>query len=161
MANAPDVNSDEYFETYNPWHIEYLHDEWGEDDTTYPFLSTYLQGTGWNIKLDYMPPTSENPNGLFRLQLVDEDGQSKDMFGPVNILIRGSDGETKAVPVTGVAHGIAFVEDPATVEGLKWYLNKDNFDILMEFEKYNERHRTKARWESTPGFFQSAIDIML
>lgn len=38
---------------------------------------------------------------------------------------------------------------------------KDYEDILLEFDKYNERHKTKAHWWSEPGSFNHAIDTML
>ena len=80
---------------------------------------------------------------------------------PVNILIRGADGETKNVPVTDVTDGVAYITDPGAVAVLMDYLNTDQFDILLEFDKYNERHKTKAHWWSEPGFFNHAIDTML
>lgn len=145
----------------NPWRKDYFHNEWGEDITDSPFIYTVLDGTSWNIHIDYIPPTDEMRWGLFRVYLVDDEGHITDSFGPVNILIRGSDGETNALEITGTRDGITFIEDPSTIEELKYYLNQSMFDIRMEFEKYNERHATQARLESYPGLFLEAIDKLL
>lgn len=146
---------------FNPWRKDFLHNEWGEDDPNYPYLYTVLDGTSWNIQLDYMPPRSEADWESFRFYLLDRDGHITSSYAPVNILIRGSDGETKFVEVTGTRDGITFVEDPTTVEALKYYLDHESFDIRMEFGKYNERHATQSRWECHPGSFQEAIDKFL
>ncbi|MGM9851307.1 MAG: hypothetical protein ACI306_04105 [Muribaculaceae bacterium] len=38
---------------------------------------------------------------------------------------------------------------------------KDYEDIRMEFDKYNERHATQARWEASPGSYGEAINKLL
>lgn len=140
----------------NPWRLDYFKNDRG--DTTSPMIYAVLSGTAWDIHIDYH---QNHGAGTFRIYIEDDEGHKEDMYAPVNILVRGSDGETRIVEVTGVRNGIVFIEDPATVEGLSMYLNNDNFDILMEFSKYNERHSTKARWESAHGCFKSAIDKWL
>lgn len=152
---------EEQFERRNPWHKEYFKDEWGEPNTSKPYIYTTLQGTSWNIHIDYSLDSSDGPYELFRLYLVDEEGHITSSYGPVNILIRGSDGVTQEVEVTGTRGSVTFIEAPSTVMTLKHYLDQEEFDILMEFEKYNERHTTKATWYCDPGFFQHAIDTML
>lgn len=153
-------SGEDYTLTANPWTKDYFHNEWGEDDMDSPFIYTVLGSTPWNLKLDYIPPTSAQPTGLFRFSLLNDEGGYEDMFGPVNILIRAADGETKAIKVTGVKNSVAFVEDPATVTSLKRHLDQDDFDILMQFEKYNERHRVQTRWESTPGLFMKVTNAI-
>lgn len=160
FSNAMGENSDEYFETFNPWQVHNFVNEWGEE-TEHKFLSTVIQASGWDINIQYKPGETQLPQGAFRFSIIDDDGHTEEMWGPVNIYIRGSDGETKAVEVTGVRDNLAFVEDPNTVAELKYYFDQENFDIRMEFEKYLERHTSQGRWESTPGFFKRAIETML
>lgn len=160
-ADTPEASFEERFELMNPWHKGYFKNEWGEDNPNQPYIYTTLSGAAWNIHIGYeSAQSSQTTSGVFGLYIMDSDGKTS-MFGPVNILVRGSDGETMSVPVTDVSDGVAYIADPGAVEGLKVYLNSDQFDILMEFDKYNERHKTQAHWWSESGFFQHAIDTML
>ena len=161
FATVLDENSDEYFDINNPWHLDYFKNEWGETDTSHPMIYTTLQGTGWNIHVDYQLGGSQASSGTFRFYIVDNDGVIQHIFGPAYIYVRGEDGQTSSVPVTGVQNSVVFVENPSTVKYLIHHFNQDYLDILIEFEKYNERHSTKARWESTSGFFERAIKTML
>lgn len=145
----------------NPWRKDFFQNEWGEDITNSPYLYTVLNGSGWDIHIDYIPPTSDFRWGAFRFWLLDNDGRLTSSYGPVNILVRGSDGETNSIEVTGTRDGITFVEEPASIETLKHYLNQESFDIRMEFEKYNERHSTQARWNSSDSSLLEAIDKLL
>ena len=162
LANAAEMNGDDDgLSLGNPWRKDYFHNEWGEDMPEHPYIYTTLSGSAWNIHIGYESAQSTGTaSGVFGLYIMDDDYRKTSMLEPVNILVRGSDGETKIVPVTAVNNGVAYIADPETVEGLKAYLNSEQFDILMEFDKYNERHQTKARWDY-PGFFQEAIDKML
>jgi len=159
-TDIPEETFEEQFDTFNPWRVEHFLNEWGEE-TEHKFLSTVIQASGWNINIQYKPGDTQLPQGAFRFSIVDDDGHTEEMWDPVNIYIRGSDGETKAVEVTGVRNNLAFVEDPNTVAALKYYFDQENFDIRMEFEKYLERHTSQGRWESTPGYFNRAVEILL
>lgn len=160
MDNMPKETEEEIFERYNPWSLDYFKNEWGEIDSSNPMLYTTLSGTGWDIHVDYIPITQHNPDESFRFYILDSDSIITTMDGPVNIIVRGSNGVTCDVPVTGVRNSIAFIEDPSTVAGLKMCFDKEDFDIKMEFDKYNERHATQARWTS-PGFLVKSIENML
>lgn len=151
----------ERFDRFNPWHKMYFQNEWGEPDTDKPYLSAPLHGNSWDISLDYMPPEEDYPYGSFRLYLVDRDGHMTSSYGPVNFLIRGSAGEAKIVTITGTKDGFTFIEDQSTVYALKHYLDQEEFDFQLEFEKYNERHVTRGKWYCDKGFFQHAIETML
>lgn len=145
----------------NPWRKDYFKNEWGEKNENSPMIYTILTGTGWDIHIDYVPPTEESRWGLFRLYLVDEDGKMTNSSGPVTIQVRNIEGDTDVVEVTGTRDGVTFIEDPTSIEILKHYLDQETFDIRVEFEKYNERHATQARWEIASGSFQEAIDKLL
>ena len=161
FAKHPEESFEERFESMNPWRKAYFKNEWDEDRPDKPYLYTTLSGTGWGIQISYESAESTNTlSGVFAIFITDEHGKTS-MYGPVNILVRGSDDETKIMPVTEVHDGVAYIADPYVVEGFKEYLNSDQFDILLEFEKYNERHKTKAHWWSEPGFFKHAVETML
>lgn len=160
LANCISEDSDEYFELHNRWHIQHFKNEWGEE-TDRGYIYTILSGTGWNMRIDYIPGDEQAPNGVFRFSIVDNEGFIEDMDGPANIIVREANKETYEVDVKGVQGSMAFVEDALSVEGLKQILDQGSFDILMEFEKYNERHRCQAKFEDTPGFFSRAETSML
>ena len=153
-----DVNSDEYFETHNRWKLSHFTNEWGEEKPDDPFLYTTLYSSQWNIRVDYIPPYSDNPHGLFRFSILDKDGHKENSYGPVDIIVRGTDGETKSVEITATENGFTYVQDPATVEGLKYYFDHEDFDIKIEFENYLERHSAQSHWTCYPGFFTRAIN---
>lgn len=161
LAKYPEESFEDRFESMNPWRRGYFKNEWDEDLPDKPYLYTTLPGTGWDIYIGYESAlSSQTASGVFGFSIMDEHGKTS-MYGPVNILVRGTDGETKVLLVTRVDKGVAYVADPAEVEGFKYYLNTDQFDILLEFDKYNERHKTQAHWWSEAGFFQHAIETML
>ena len=145
----------------NPWRKDYFKNEWGEQNSDSPFIYTVLDGSGWDIHIDYIPPTEEMRWGLFRFYLLDSDGHLTSSYGPVNILVRGADGETSSIEATGTRDGITFVEDPSEIETLKHYLDEESFDIQLEFEKYNERHKTQAHWDACKGSFEEAKNKLL
>lgn len=145
----------------NPWRKDYFHNEWGEDILDEPFIYTSLDGQGWNIHIDYILPDNQATSGVFRIYLLDHNYRKTDSRGPVNILVRGSDGETRTIEVTGTRDGITFIEEPSAVSLLTYYLNQETFDIRMEFDKYNERHAAQARWEASPQSFQEAVTKLL
>lgn len=161
LAMAADMNEDEGLTIGNPWRKDYFHNEWGEEITDSPFIYTILDGTGWKIQIDFIPPTQEWRWGMFRFYLLDNDYRKTSSYDPVNILVRGSDGETRVIDVTETRDGITYVIEPSAITLLSHYLDQETFDIRMEFDKYNERHATQARWESSPGSYQEAITKLL
>ncbi|MDE7438765.1 MAG: hypothetical protein K2M93_09810 [Muribaculaceae bacterium] len=161
LEDWPEESDEERFEYANPWRLNHFKNEWGEENPNAPFLSTNLQSTPWDINLDFVPSDDITPAGSFRLYIMDSDGMKTDLMGPVSMYVRGADGETYSLEITGVRDGIVFIEDPATVIALKEYLNNEEFDFRLEFEKYLERHSTQGHWSSTPGFFQRAVDKLL
>lgn len=160
-SQLPEESFEDRFECFNPWHKDYFKNEWGEQDLTKPYLYATMGGSNWNIHIDYLPADSEDPYGIFRFYIVDSDGYITSSYEPVNILVRGSDGETMVVDVTGTRDYVTFVEDPSTVYALMQMLDQETFDIQMQFGKWNERHSTQAKWYCDPGFFRHAIDTML
>ena len=161
LAMAADMNEDDGLSIGNPWRKGYFKNEWGEDNPNLPYIYTTISGSAWDIHVGYESAKStKTASGVFGIYIMDEHGHTS-MYAPVNILIRGADGETKNVPVTDVTDGVAYITDPGAVAVLMDYLNTDQFDILLEFDKYNERHKTKAHWWSEPGFFNHAIETML
>ena len=160
-SNAPQADLEDCFEFRNPWHKEYFHNDWGEDDTAHPMLVTHIIGESlWNLRIEYIPPTEDLPLEWFRV-FITEDGNITSMYGPAEILVRGSDGETHNVEVSTVEDYAAYIGEPSSVNILKYYLNQDQFDIRINFEKWNERHHTQGRWWSDAGYFQRAINTML
>ena len=143
------------------WHINYFNNEWGEPNKEDAFLYTTIGGNAWNIRVDYIPSSEEYPYGSFRFSIRDKYGYLEKSSGPVYIIVRGPDGETKNVEVAGTNNSLTFVEDPATVYALKLYFDQYDFDIKMEFDKWLERHSTQGRWIATPGDFQKAIETLL
>ena len=93
--------------------------------------------------------------------LENNDGRSENLYAPGNSLVRGSDGEAKTIPVSKFSGGTIYIADPMAVESLKEYLNNHEFDLLLDFEKYLERHKTKTHWWSEQVFFQRAIETIL
>lgn len=154
--DVPEKSFKDKFESFNPWHLEHFQNEWGED-TEKAYIYTILSGNSWNIRIDYIPEDLQATSGVFRFSITDNEGHIQNMYGPVYIIVRDRSGENLSIPVLGVKGSIAFVEDSDAVDGLKALLDNEDFDIRMEFEKYNERHSTQARWESTPGSLQEAI----
>ena len=161
LADDEEIILDNGLTFGNPWQKDYFHNEWGEKIMESPFIYATLDGTGWDIHIDFIPPTEESRWGVFRFYLLDSDYHKTSSYGPVNILVRGTDGDTKVIDVTGTRDGITFVEDPAAIALLKYYLNQETFDLRMEFEKYNERHATQGHWSLSADFFQEAVDKLL
>lgn len=160
-ANIPKESFEERFESMNPWRKGYFKNEWGEDNPNLPYIYTTITGSAWDIHVGYESAKStQTASGVFGIYIMDEHGHTS-MYAPVNILIRGADGETKNVPVTDVTDGVAYITNPGAVAVLMDYLNTDQFDILLEFDKYNERHATQARWEASPGSYGEAINKLL
>lgn len=145
----------------NPWRKDYFKNEWGEINENSPMIYAIIKGSGWDIHIDYVPPTDELRWGLFRFYLLDDDGHLTNSYGPVSILIRDYTGNTESIEVTGTKDGVTFVEDPTYIEMLKHYLDQEQFDIQMEYEKYNERHRTQAHWDASLGSFGEAVNNLL
>lgn len=161
FSNDSQANFEDRFETRNPWHKEYLLNEWGEEDTTHPMLVTHIIGESlWNIRIEYIPPTDNLPFECFRVYIT-EDGAITSMYGPAEILVRGADGETHNVEIGTIEDYAAYIIDSSNVNMLKNYLNQDEFEIRINFEKWNERHHTQGRWWSDAGFFQKAINTLL
>lgn len=161
LAMAADMNEDDGLSIGNPWRKEYFRNEWGEEITDSPFIYTVLDGTGWKIQIDFIPPTQEWRWGMFRFYLLDNDYRKTSSYGPINILVRGSDGETRVIDVAETRDGITYVIEPSAITLLSHYLDQETFDIRMEFDKYNERHATQARWEASPGSYGEAINKLL
>lgn len=145
----------------NPWRKDYFHNEWGEENQNAPFIYATIKGDGLDIHVDYVPPTEQSRWGVFRFYLLDDDGHMTSSYGPVNILLRDTNGETESIEVTGTKDGVTFVEDPTYIEVLKHYLDLEQFDILMEYEKYNERHRSQGHWDASSGSFGEAVNNLL
>lgn len=161
LAKFPEESFDERFESMNPWRKGYFKNEWDEDIPDNPYIYTILSGSPWDVRIAYeSAQSSQTTSGVFGINIMDEHDATS-IEGPVTILVRGSDGETKTIPVSKFSGGTIYIADPMAVESLKGYLNNDEFDILLDFEKYLERHKTKAHWWSDSGFFQRAIETML
>lgn len=145
----------------NPWRKGFFLNEWGEENPNKPYIYATIDGTGLDIHIDYVPPTEESRWGVFRFYLEDNDGHFTESSGPVNIIVRAANGHTEYIEITGTREGITFVEDPGSIEILKHYLDEEQVDIQMEYVKYNERHKTQGRLESTRGSFGEAINKLL
>lgn len=144
-----------------PWNLEYIPNEWGESDYSRPFIYTILDGTSWNLNIEYVIPSEAIPTGFFIFSIVDDDGHKENSYSPVNIFVRGSDGETKSVKVAQTTDGYTLVSDPLTVAALRYYFDRENFDIRMEFGKWNEEHSTRAFWSCRPGAFMQIVNSLI
>lgn len=160
FADYPEESFEEQFESFNPWHVDYFTNEWGEPDTSKPMLYSTIGDSYWGIRIQYVPATEEIPQDVFRF-LVTQNGEIANAYGPLEILFRGADGETKRVDVMNEMDYPAYVVEPSTVNALKYYLNHEEFDLRINFGIWNERHHAQGRWTSTPGFFQEAINKLL
>lgn len=159
--NMPEESFEEVYERLNPWRKDYYKNDWDEDMTENPYIYSEISGNTWDIHIEYTLAFTQFPDGAFRIYLLDE-GRGTTMYGPVKLLVRGADGETINIEVDNVDDSVAYIVNPSSVELLKSYLNTEGFDILLEFDKWNERHQTKGQWwASEPGYLQYSIDTML
>ncbi|MDE6206410.1 MAG: SHOCT domain-containing protein [Muribaculaceae bacterium] len=162
-AYSEDVDDNSFNNSTGPWRKDYFKNEWGEPDTHDPFIMAVLSGDAWNVHVDYLPAYSTDSEfGVFRLFLLDRHGSLTSMREPVNIVVRGADGETRYVPVSSVSErGIAYVTEPSAVQGLIMYFDDGQFDIRLDFEKYLEKHHTIASYYGYEGDFKRAVLNML
>lgn len=143
----------------NPWRKDYFGNEWDEPIPSKPMLYSTIGESYWGIRIEYVPPTNEVPQEVFRF-FITKDGKITEVYGPIEILVRGADGETKKVEVADEKDYPAYIIDPSTVDALKFYFNQEQFDIRINFDIYGEGH-SQGQWRSAPGSLQEAIDKLL
>lgn len=123
FSNAMGENSDEYFETFNPWQVHNFVNEWGEE-TEHKFLSTVIQASGWDINIQYKPSETQLPQGAFRFSIIED--EDTDYYPTVESL-------AKAVEeITGSRHLTTF---DACKKALAYYASRHH-DLCYTIEEF-------------------------
>ena len=154
LSEGIEEGSEEDYEINNPWKKDYFHNDFGEDMLDYPYIRTYVSGS-WNLEIAY-----NNEMG-FRFSLHDHDGELKHMYSPISIVFRTTNKEKYLVEPDAVENYCAYVYDSDNVSGIATLLEEGKFDILMEYEMYNEQHRMVWNVDMSSGMFSKSVEKML
>ena len=154
LTSGIEEGSEEDYEFNNPWKKEYFHNEYGEDMPEHPYIRTYISGS-WALQIAY-----SNEMG-FRFSLHDNDDELKHLYAPVSIIFRTAGNEEYFIEPNIVDNHCVYVNDPDNVRGIGNLLNGGSFDILLNYQMYNEPHHMVWNVEPRPGFFVKSVQRML
>lgn len=154
LSDFIEEGSEEDFEFNNPWKKEYFLNEYGEEMPEHPFIRTYISGS-WMLQIAY-----SNEMG-FRFTLHDKDDELKHLYSPVSIIFRNADKEEYFVEPDKVENHCVYVTNPDNIRGIGNLLENGTFDILMNYQMYNEEHQMVWKVDMRSGFFMKSVESML
>lgn len=154
LSGFIEEGSEEDFEFNNPWKKEYFLNEYGEEMPEHSFIRTYISGS-WMLQIAY-----SNEMG-FRFTLHDKDDELKHLYSPVSIIFRNADKEEYFVDPDKVENHCVYVTNPDNIRGIGNLLENGTFDILMNYQMYNEEHQMVWKVNMSSGFFMKSVESML